>query len=222
MSKVIYGQYNSQNYPLKNFFYEELPQKINSVLLGLSQMRLAVFRGGLAFVFLLNENKYLLKDLDMLAHESKKEFILDSLIDADVVYVNKNTFGDSVITAFWQDSTEYYKLDILLCDNLPSTCKKIVCDMNVYVVSASYIWRNRIEKISEKEMRKHNDKKTLNHYRVANELGKYLQEHKDEILATDMEVVASKLSDAEKVLANLMTRNDVNEFLQLQMELVRS
>ena len=221
MSKVIYGQYDSQNYPLKRFYYKELPQRINNVLLGLSYMELAVFRGGLAFVFLLNEHKYLLKDLDMLAHESKKESILDALREADIVYVNKNTFGNSVITAFWKDDTEYFKLDILLCSEFPSGCKKVSNGKKVNVVSASYIWRNRIEKIAEKEIRKHDDKKTLNHYKVASELSKYLLYHKDEILTADIEIVDSKLLDLDKVLSGLISKNDLDDFLQLQMELVR-
>lgn len=222
MSNVIYGQYDSQAYPLKRFYYEDLPQRINTVLLRLSQMRLAVVRGGLAFVFLLNETKYLLKDLDMLAVENKKECILDVLTEANIVYVNKNTFGDSVITAFWKSDTSYYKLDILLCNNFPNTCEKNVDGINVTVVSASYIWKNRIEKIAEKEIRKHDDKKTLNHYRVVNELSKYLLNHKSEILITDIETVNSKLPDVKTVLSHIINENDLEDFLQLQTELVRS
>jgi len=51
MNNVIYGQYDSQQYPLKRFYYRQLPSEINDVLMQLCQKELAVFRGGLAFVF---------------------------------------------------------------------------------------------------------------------------------------------------------------------------
>ena len=100
MKNVIYGQYDSNFYPLKRFYEPEIPNRVRKVLLELSQKELAVFRGGLAFVFLLNEKEYLLKDLDMLGYAENKDDILACLGDSDVIYVNKNTFGDNVITAF--------------------------------------------------------------------------------------------------------------------------
>ena len=74
----------------------------------------------------------------------------------------------------------------------------------------------------EKEIRKHDDKKTLNHYRVVNELSKYLLNHKSEILITDIETVNSKLPDVKTVLSHIINENDLEDFLQLQTELVRS
>lgn len=222
MGNVIYGQYDLHRYPLKRFYYEQLPKKINDVLLQLNQAKLAIFRGGLAFVFILNEKQYLLKDLDMFGFENKKESILNVLVNADIIFINKNTFGSSVITAFWKSEIEYYKLDILLCSDIPSTCEREVNGKNVTIVSASYIWKNRIEKIAEKNIRNHDDMKTLNHYRVANSLSKYLLNHKDEISAVDIEMVNSKLSDMKEVLSAIIHKNDLEKFLQLQIELTRS
>lgn len=221
MSNVIYGQYDSKKYPLKRFYITELPLEIKKVLYKLSQMNLAIFRGGLAYVLLLDVREYLLKDLDMLAFDNNKNGVLENLALADTVYVNKNIFGDSVITAFWQDNREYFKLDILLCSEMPRMCHKIVDGRTLNVVSASYVWRNRIEKIAEKEIRKHDDKKTLNHLKVARELSHYLLGIKDEILVEDIDVVKSILPDMERVLSKLITEKDLKEFLQLQMELVR-
>ena len=36
--------------------------------------------------------------------------------------MNKNTFGEEVITAFWLCDTEYYKIDVVLWDKLPLIC----------------------------------------------------------------------------------------------------
>lgn len=222
MGKIIYGQYDQNKYPLKRFYFSELPLEINDVLYKLNQMKLAIFRGGLAFVFLMNANNYLLKDLDMIALDIKKENILDILVVADILYINKNTFGDFVLTAFWKDGKKYIKLDILLCNKLPSICEKNINGKKLSIVSISYIWRNRLEKIAEKNLRKHSDEKTLNHYKVANELSKYLLHHKEEIFKVDIEVVSSKLLILKEVLSNLIVKNDLEDFLKLQIELIGS
>lgn len=221
MGKVIYGQYVSGKYPLKKFYLTDLPRKIGDVLYKLGQMESVAFRGGLAFIFLTNANNYLLKDLDMLALDSEKESILDVITTADIVFVNKNTFGDTVLTAFWQENEEYFKLDILLCSELPGICEKVVVGKKMNVVSASYIWRNKIEKIAEKEIRGHDDRKTLNHYRVASKMSKYLLRNKEEILTADTEIANSKLSATEKILSGLISEKDLEIFLQLQMDLIR-
>lgn len=222
MSKVIYGQYDSDKYPLKRFLEQEIPSGIRNVLLELSHLKLAVFRGGLAFVFLTNESRYLLKDLDMMAYSSNKNEILGCLQSADIVYVNKNTFGDTVITAFWRADDDFYKLDILLCEEMPSLCEKNINGKVVCIVSASYIWRNRIEKIAEKKLRKHDDKKTLNHFRVASKLSRYLIESKELIGEEDNSIVRSKLPVAKEVLSDLITETELEQFMKLQSELIRS
>ena len=53
MSNVIYGQYDSNEYTLKRFYEYELPLNIKDVMVKLNQDNLAIFRGGLAFVYLL-------------------------------------------------------------------------------------------------------------------------------------------------------------------------
>ena len=55
-----------------------------------------------------------------------------------------------------------------------------------------------------------------------NELSKYLLNHKSEILITDIETVNSKLPDVKTVLSHIINENDLEDFLQLQTELVRS
>lgn len=221
MKNVIYGQYDSSIYPLKRFYEHEIPNEIRAILLELSQKELAAFRGGLAFVFLLNEKDYLLKDLDMIAYEKDKEDILAYLRDADIIYINKNSFDDTVITAFWKVNDEYFKLDILLCNEMPSVCEKHINGKKCYMVTASYVWRNRIEKIAEKEIRMHDDKKTLNHFKVARRLSQYLAEKKDVIHVEDCIVVKTKLIEVRKVLSKLVSISDLEQFMNQQLELVR-
>jgi len=221
MDKIVYGQYDSLNYPLKRYFYKDLPQNIDNTIMELNHKRLAIFRGGLAFVFLLNESEYLLKDLDMLATEFNKTEILDVLTNAEKIFVNKNIFGNSVITAFWLAEEDYYKLDILVCKELPSVSKCNFDNKERLTVAVSYIWRNRIEKIADKDMRKHDDKKTLNHYHVACKLSKYLINHKDEINVTDTKIVETILYDVGKVLRTLLVSDESEKFIELQLELIR-
>lgn len=222
MNNVICGQYDSNNYPLKRFYEYEIPNVIREILLELSYKELAVFRGGLAFVFLLNEKEYLLKDLDMIAYVENKDGILACLRDADVVYINKNTFGDTVITAFWKVDDEFFKLDVLLCNEMPSVCEKNINGKKCYVVTASYVWRNRIEKIAEKEIRIHDDKKTLNHFNVAKKLSQYLIENKDMLHIEDCMAVKMKLPVAKVVLSKLVGTIELEQFMNQQLELVRS
>ena len=220
MSKVIYGQYDSEKYTLKRFYEDELPHKIKGVMMKLNQDRIAVFRGGLAFVYLLNKSDYLLKDLDMVAQAYNLEKILKYLKDSDIIYVNKNTFGNSVITVFWSNKDDYYKLDILLCEEMPSVCQKNIDNKILYIVAPSYLWRNRIEKIAEKEIRKHDDRKTLNHFAVASDLGQYLYINKNAVEENDINIVRMKLKDAKDVLSKLLTEEEVEEFMKLQLKLI--
>ena len=222
MSEVIYGQYDSNEYTLKRFYESQLPKTIRDVMMKLNQNNLAVFRGGLAFVYLLNEREYLLKDLDMIARTQSLKKILEYLVDSDIVYVNKNTFGDTVITAFWGNIDDYYKLDILLSEEMPCVYEKIIDGKVLHIVTPSYLWRNRIEKIAEKTIRKHDDKKTLNHYYVANALGKYLYKNRLELDENDVDAVRKKLYAVQEILSRLLPKMDVEEFVKLHSELVRS
>ena len=221
MKNVIYGQYDSNFYSLKRFYEHELPNEIREIHLELSQKELAVFGGGLAFVFLLNETDYLLKDLDMIAYVEKMDDILVCLKKVDVVFINKNTFGDTVITAFWKSNNEYFKLDVLLCNKMPNICEKDIYGKKCYVVTASYVWRNRIEKIAEREIRMHDDKKTLNHYMVARKLSQYLVENKGIIHEEDCIAVEMKLPEVQEVLSKLVVLSELEQFMNLQFELVK-
>lgn len=218
MNNIIYGQYDSTNYPLKRYLYNEIPEDIKLLMEYLNN-DLAIFRGGLAYVFLLNKKEYLLKDLDMLAETKNKEIIIKKMSLADILYVNKNSFGKTVLTAFW-NRDGYYKLDVLLCDKITNTSLCEYENKSKKTVSISYLWRNRIEKIAEKEERKHEDKKTLNHYKVSFELSKYLEKNLNLINHNDIVIVKSKINKLELVLKSLINENDLEDYLEIQKKLI--
>lgn len=222
MSKIIFGQYDSNEYPLKRYFYEEVPDKIKDLLVNLNLDDLAIFRGGLAFIFLLDEKEYMLKDLDMLALKLNLDRIVQRLSCADIVYVNHNTVGDMVVTAFWKTEHGFYKLDILLCDEMPPVSVCLYDGIKRKTISVSYLWRNRIEKIAEKEQRKHSIKKTLNHYRVACKLNEYLLKHTAEINFDDSKTVKMKRKAAETVLKTLIPEQDMTSFFTVLDDVLRS
>lgn len=220
MNNIIWGQYNAADYPLKHFFYKDIPENVKGILMKICASKLAIFRGGIAFIFLLNKTDYELKDIDMLATFDNCDVIINILSESDIVYVNKNTFDDTVITAFWKDGQEFFKLDVLLNSELPRLTGCIIESNIVYTVSASYIWRNRIEKIAEKEKRCHNEKKTKNHYNVAIAISKYLKDNRNEIFEDDARIVEKRLDEAKNVLINIVPENEVNRFVTLQRTII--
>ena len=67
----------------------------------------------------------------------------------------------------------------------------------------------------------HDDKKTLNHFKVARILSQYLAENKDVILVEDCIAVKEKLPEVQKVLSKLVSISDLEQFMNQQLELVR-
>ena len=216
-SNVIQGQYRMEDYPLKQYTLSEVPQHISEIVLRLNTEGLAVFRGGVSFVLLTREYNYRLKDIDLLGIESKVPLIINRLASADVVYINHNSSGNNVLTAFWRDAGEYYyKLDILLSSGWVTCTECEYLGIRVKTLGASSIWSNRILKISEKVRRMHSDEKTLNHYRVARALSIYLLKHKEEVLVEDLLTTRKNLCMALEVLSGLICASDLECFRNLQ------
>lgn len=118
-SNVITGQYSSDDYTLKRFFMNEIPNEIRKVIRNLIDEADCILRGGMAYVCITEDMGYQLKDIDLLGKSEKKELMLMLLGEADVVYLNKNSFAQDVISAFWREEDGYYKIDILLVEGLP-------------------------------------------------------------------------------------------------------
>lgn len=213
MSEIIYGQYNATEFPLKHFCYREIPEHIGNQLFDLNRNRLAYFRGGLSYIFLTGNEEYQLKDFDMFSLAKNRNAIFDSLNDADVIFVNRNTFGETVVTAFWRVSTEFYKLDILLTKELLPLTEVDFKGRSILTVSVQYIWKNRLEKIAEKKIRNHDDKKTLNHYKVAFDLTDYIIRDKIDVSKRDIENIKTRRSEIESTLKLLIASEQLQEFM---------
>lgn len=215
MGKIVYGQYDSTRYPLAKFKIHKIPENILNVMQDLNQHNLAIYRGGVGYIFLLSEEDYLLKDLDMIALETQAKEVLNKVSVADEVYINKNSFGQTVITAFWKAGEFYYKLDILMLRTLPKT---IMCEydkIEIRTVTASYLWSNRISKIAEKNIRNHTDFKTNNHYIVAKKISEYLIKNPTKVDIDDINNVAKKMIDMESVLSRVIGSKRTSEFVKL-------
>jgi len=122
--KVIEKQYNSSNYPLML----------------------------LAYILLTKDFGYPLKDIDFIADYSSKRDIIKVLQVADIIYLNKNRFGDDVITAFWNIKDKYIKLDVLLCKNIPCI-ERIFYHKEYLVMAPTPLLLNKLNKIIQKTFR---------------------------------------------------------------------
>jgi len=184
MGKIVKGQYDCTAYPLKRYTITEIPMYIWKILLGTQEKSNAVIRGGLAYILLSSDMNYILKDIDLLCKESEAERIVENFsVSADVVYINKNTFQESVITAFFSDHHgTYYKIDILMLKEMLSlnTVK-----WNVYTLSVIGIvelWCDRVKKISQNKLRRHSREKTLNHINVLENITLAIR-HRDDLVS---------------------------------------
>ena len=113
-------QYISTDYPLKQFRISEIPLNICKTIEKLSCEAEALVRGGLCYVLYTHDDNYVLKDLDMIAKQTLQDKLINILqATAAEIYINHNHFNNPVITAFWPCQKLFYKLDILLCCNMP-------------------------------------------------------------------------------------------------------
>lgn len=168
MGKIVKGQYDCTVYPLKRYTITEIPMYIWGILLGTQEKSSAVIRGGLAYILLSNDMNYILKDIDLLCKESEAERIVENFsVLADVVYINKNTFKESVITAFLSDHHgTYYKIDTLMVKEMPPLNTVEWNDYTLLVIGIVELWCDRVKKISQNKLRRHSREKTLNHINV--------------------------------------------------------
>jgi hypothetical protein len=220
-SNVITGQYSSDDYTLKRFFMNEIPNEIRKVIRNLIDEADCILRGGMAYVCITEDMGYQLKDIDLLGKSEKKELMLMLLGEADVVYLNKNSFAQDVISAFWREEDGYYKIDILLVEGLPEYS---FCEYDGFLyktVSAEYIWKNRIEKIVQRNIRKHSIDKTINHYRVAKNVSIYLLEKDfykcDEQMLNE---VSDMLFEVKSILHEIMDEKTIESFISIQETLI--
>lgn len=221
MTEIINGQYDRADFTLKRFYITEAPSYIKDIVLKLNQIDRVLVRGGLAYIAITGDKSYQLEDIDMLSPFSNKEALI-SVLDgsADRIYINSNTFGERVITAFWKSGVEFFKTDILLSDD---ETESVLCRLDrqcLKTVSPVFLWKNRIAKIGEKEIRKHRDSKTISHFRVAYRLAEYMIKAHIVLSVEDIQVAEANLQKAKKVLGSLIDSCQLEQFMACQKQLI--
>lgn len=226
MTRIIFSQYKESDFPLKKYYYYEIKNEILKLLFDFNKQQKIIFRGGIAYIFLLNKIEYLLKDIDVFLLENYKEDLIENLknIGADYIYLNKNKFGKEVITSFWNSNNKYYKVDFLLCNKFPKINELIFNNLKLYTVSVSYIWRDRLIKIAEKAKREHSDLKTKNHYEVVLNLSQYLIENKCKIDFEDIDIISKKILHIKHELYNMknISKKECDYFIELQEKIIKN
>ena len=211
MVKVIEKQYNSSNYPLMLFQWNDLPNYIVRVIEELNALNKVIIRGGLAYILLTKDFVYPLKDIDFIADYSSKRDIIKVLQVADIIYLNKNRFGDDVITAFWNIKDKYIKLDVLLCKNLPCI-ERFFYHKEYLVMAPTPLLLNKLNKIIQKTFRNHNDYKTYRHYLVAKNLVKYMLENNIFMIDSDVKFIVDNQNKIKSILENIISSEDIELF----------
>lgn len=211
---LVYGQYEGKEYPLKRYYIDEIPTYISEAVHRLIKMPQIVVRGGLAYILLFERKDYCLKDLDFLSTWDGEREVIDCFGHADEVYVNRNTFGESVVTGFWRDNAAYYKLDVLMGQSIGSVEKLFWDNVECRVVSRSYLWANRMIKIAEKEKRRHTDDKTINHFQTAGFICDYMLRNRLEIEERYKLLISGRLEEIRAVLAGMLTPEQTGQFIE--------
>ena len=218
--KLIYGQYDEKNYPLKRYYANEIPPKIMKCIWKLSNTKNVIVRGGLAFIFLFNKNDYKLKDMDMLSFIDDEKVFIKILDEAEVIYINKNSFNEKVITAFWKSKNEYFKLDILMNQKINKIEKCNWNNKEYFTIDVSFLWMNRMCKIAEKIQRKHNDQITINHYEIVKYMCENILNCDIKINSLDIAIVNLKIEAVENILNKIIGSEKTREFIELNQKII--
>lgn len=216
---LIHNYYDKSNYPLQYFHYRYMPKAIKNTIEKLNNKFDLIIRGGLSYILLTNDYNYSLKDIDLAMKVVDTEAIFEEIKEeAEQVYYNKNTFGNDVLTLFWKAEKNYFKIDILLVEQMPNNViKKFnLIDKSIKVMDSIELWFNRISKVAEKKLRGHSDQKTLHHYRVVLKLSEFLLEEEkirsNLIDSLSLKKVNNKVSDSISVLNNFLNPTELEEY----------
>lgn len=209
---VVHGQYEEAAYPLARYPVGNIPAEVRDSMLRLLADERMQIRGGLAYILLSGDEQYMLKDLDMLSTDDDEQAVICHISDAEVVYVNRNSRGEKVVTAFWKGESGYFKLDVLM-GHAPVAAEACLWNnVRCRTITRSYLVTNRICKIAEKERRRHSDAKTLNHYKVAQAVAQDMLARGQRISSGDRPLFVAKVEDASVVLRGLIGRDDAERF----------
>ena len=221
MNNIFFSQYDKAAYPLKKFTANEIPDTMKKILCVDENFLNGAVRGGLAYALLTKNADYVLSDIDLIYPRSCFESVVECCArNADCVFVNHNTFSDTVVTAFWQSGDEFCKADALILDKLPSTISIEWENHALRIVDGFFLWCDRLKKISQRRLRGHTEQKTRNHILVAKHLAEYLCQENASVssnLPCELEqLVLSAAKEAEAFL----TPSEARNFSDLQKKLL--
>lgn len=223
---LTYQLYEKEKYPLLYFDVHEIPIELKVVMDKLHTKFPLVVRGGLAYVLNTSDTTYRLKDIDLAMDvRQKEEIYLEIQSDVDEIFLNKNTFGDDVLTLFWVQENGYYKIDILLVGKLPSAKRLYVkfMEKELYIMDLTTLWYNRICKIAEKVERGYTDEKVMLHYRVVRRLtANFLEKkhvNKKELQAIGKLLLQQKIEKSLTVLIDYLEEEQLR-FYENQLNLI--
>lgn len=212
---IIMGQYNGDNYQLTRFYENEIPGYIFKAILQLVKNENVIIRGGLSYVLLFERENYILKDIDLLALNGNVDKLVTYFYSADIVYINKNTHGECVITAFWKNQDTYYKVDILMNSQIEGEETCFWRGNKCKTITKSFLWMDRMRKIAERKQRHHPKEKTLNHYLVAKYICEYMLSTKYLLNPEHSKFISSKIKEVKNSLVDLVEGKELNAFLRL-------
>lgn len=218
---IYHCQYLAEKYPLNEFSIENIPDQISHSIAELSARTGALIRGGLCYYLYTHDDSYLLKDIDMIALVAIQEQALHILHkSSNEIYVNHNHAMKTVITAFWPIEKQYFKLDLLLSEKIPSSVEIQWNNKNMRCVPLDYILVDRLSKIAEREIRAHSIKKTLNHYSVVNKIADYMLQSRSFHLEISNDIFCELVHRAQSQLIPIIGQDKADIFLEKQLQLL--
>lgn len=221
MNNIFLSQYDKVAYSLKKFTVDEMPASVRRILCIDENFLNVVVRGGLAYALLTKSADYVLSDVDLIYPRSSFDLVVEFYShNADKVFVNHNTFFDTVVTAFWQSGDDFYKVDALILEKLPPTISIKWENTMLRIVDGLVLWHDRLKKIAQRFLRGHTEQKTRNHILVAKCLAEYLLKEDVFVSSNPPCNLEQLVLVAVKVADEFLTPSEARVFSNLQKKLL--
>ncbi|MBV5327496.1 MAG: hypothetical protein JZU65_07640 [Chlorobium sp.] len=187
-----YRYYKSEDYILKPFYVHKIPECVIPILTYLKNNVPFAIMGGTAYAVIKNDMGKMINDMDLLVLDINRDRLINDLSQSsDELYLNKNYNGDSFVTLFWKTANEFYKVDLKLTDKIPETVEYLLPEQipQVYypVVSALWLWMDKLHKVASAELRGANEHKTLKQADFVVDLGKHIIGSIDKVILSNID-----------------------------------